>query len=162
MQHLDAHTGLLNARAWHDALESEIEQAEASGVSKPLTLVLLDVDEMGRVNAVQGIEAGDRLLVEIAEALRETALGTDHVARTGGEEFGMLLVGHSRVLVEALLVRLRARLPQKPTTCSMGVAHWQRPENVHKLLLRVDDALRQAKSRRRRRDEDERPEGDSE
>ena len=59
----------------------------------PGVLLLLDLDHFKRVNDLHGHAAGDRLLLAVAEALRESAPDGACCARTGGDEFAMLLAG---------------------------------------------------------------------
>ena len=138
---LDAHTGLLNRRAWHTALEEQIARAETDDPRSLLTMVLLDIDGMRSFNEAHGIAAGDRLLSEVANALRETCRATDFVARYGGEEFAVLLLGRSRVRVEAQIVRMRTSVNEQHP-CTFGVAHWNRGESAGHLSERAEQALR--------------------
>ena len=85
----DVLTGLRNRLAWEEAIASHSEQLEPVGV------VLADVDGLKATNDAQGHEAGDRLLVAIADAIRDAtpADGGAVAARLGGDEFGILLPG---------------------------------------------------------------------
>jgi len=143
----DPLTGLLSRRGWEHALEQEVARAEADDSPFALTLALLDIDKMSEFNNAHGVEAGDLMLAELADKLRQTCRPTDCIARVGGEEFGVLLLGRSRPQVDALLSRLRVNLPAKPT-CSVGVAHWHRSETAEQLVVRADEALYEAKRRR--------------
>jgi GAF domain-containing protein len=67
----DPLTGLANSRAFRQALEAGRERALADG--RPLAVVLLDLDGFKQVNDRRGHQAGDRLLCEVAAALRRAA-----------------------------------------------------------------------------------------
>ena len=85
----DVLTGLRNRLAWEEAIARHSEQLEPVGV------VLADVDGLKATNDARGHDAGDRLLVAIANAIREAtpAEGGAVAARLGGDEFGILLPG---------------------------------------------------------------------
>jgi diguanylate cyclase (GGDEF)-like protein/PAS domain S-box-containing protein len=87
----DALTGLVNRR------EFERRVDEAAGVARrgeaTHMLCFLDLDRFKIVNDTSGHLAGDSMLREVAKLLREAVRDSDTVARMGGDEFGMLLVG---------------------------------------------------------------------
>lgn len=85
----DALTGLPNRWALQDALKRMLAQASRS--HRPLALVLMDVDHFKRLNDAYGHDAGDRALVAVGEALRGALRQSDLAARSGGEEFSVLL-----------------------------------------------------------------------
>jgi len=81
----DGLTGLGNQGHFHERLEQELDEAEAQGMT--LSLCLLDVDGMKRVNDTLGHPVGDRLLREVAAVLRHGG----EAFRIGGDEFALLL-----------------------------------------------------------------------
>jgi len=81
----DVLTGLPNRRAGVDALSGAWSAAERSG--QPLTVMLIDVDRFKSINDDHGHAVGDRVLIEVARALKAAARADDHVCRMGGEEF---------------------------------------------------------------------------
>jgi diguanylate cyclase (GGDEF)-like protein len=81
----DGLTGLGNQGHFHERLEHELDDAEARGTT--LSLCLLDVDGMKRVNDTLGHPVGDRLLREVAAVLRHGG----EAFRVGGDEFALLL-----------------------------------------------------------------------
>jgi len=111
-------TGLANRRAFFEAAELEIERA--AHTPRPLALILFDADLFKNVNDRYGHPAGDRVLVDLADALRDTFRIVDTVARLGGEEFAVLLpsTGEQEALTSA--ERLRALVATRLVATDMG------------------------------------------
>lgn len=82
-------TGLVNRAALHDALSVALARGARSG--ETTGVLLADLDGFKAVNDTLGHEAGDRLLVAFAAALRRSVLGSDVVGRLGGDEFAVVL-----------------------------------------------------------------------
>jgi len=125
----DPLTGLQNRRGFFDGLRHEVVRAQR--FSWPLTMLAIDVDHFKRLNDVHGHATGDRVLVEIAQVLRQHAGTFDHVARVGGEEFAVAAVAadayHGRDLAHRLVREFRTwnwgRIqPGLAVTVSVGVA----------------------------------------
>jgi len=86
----DALTGCLNRRGWSEALRSEEQRCSRHGLDA--AVVIVDLDGLKAVNDSEGHDAGDRCLVECADALRGAVRAEDAVARLGGDEFAVLAV----------------------------------------------------------------------
>ncbi len=138
----DALTGAANRRAIDEALERELERARRTGA--PLVVLLLDMDRFKHYNDRFGHLRGDVLLQRAAAAWRAALRTTDVLGRWGGEEFCVLLADCSPAGAEQLAERLRAAVPEGQT-CSIGVACWDRQEDVPTLVRRADEALYAAK-----------------
>jgi diguanylate cyclase len=127
---------------------------------EPLSLALLDLDHFKRVNDEHGHAAGDRVLQEVAQLLRENTRGRDVVVRQGGEEFLVMLPGMGEAHAHEACERLRecieshawTRLnkPGLQVTVSIGLASAP-PHEFQPLLLRADEALYRAKREGRNR-----------
>jgi diguanylate cyclase (GGDEF)-like protein len=85
----DGLTGCLNHRAFHEHLAVEI--ARAVRYRRPLSLIVVDIDDFKTVNDTYGHAAGDDALVAVADALRGQLRTGDVVGRVGGDEFGIIL-----------------------------------------------------------------------
>jgi len=95
----DALTGLLR--------RSEFERALAGAGGETLSVLAIDVDGLRQVNESAGHEAGDAALAAVARTLRERLGGMGVLARTGGDEFGVLLPGVHHVTAVAIAEELR-------------------------------------------------------
>ena len=147
----DGLTGLMNHRALQQRLREEHERALRYGTS--LSVLMLDVDKFKSYNDVFGHLAGDAILRQVAQILRETARGCDVVARYGGEEFVVLLPGASTEEPNNIGERFRhaietATWQDRAITVSVGVAALT-PATVHPdaLLADADAAMYHSKRR---------------
>ncbi|HSL76201.1 MAG TPA: EAL domain-containing protein [Candidatus Limnocylindrales bacterium] len=86
---LDALTGLGNHRAFQEELDARIAQARDE--DQPLSLVMIDVDDLKTINDQKGHAAGDDLLRSVAMIMRANLRRGDGAYRTGGDEFALLL-----------------------------------------------------------------------
>ncbi|HEX9715253.1 MAG TPA: GGDEF domain-containing protein [Desulfurivibrionaceae bacterium] len=127
----DALTGLFNRGYLTQALEEEQEKFYGYGIH--YAVVLGDINQLKKLNDQYGHEIGDRLIVAVAEALRNTLRNTDIAARTGGDEFIVLLTNSTDEDAEHFIERLQSlvfaglRIPlpdgaEFPVTVSLGKA----------------------------------------
>ena len=124
-------------------------------------MLALDLDHFKRVNDVYGHGAGDAVLAQTGERLRNSIRSSDTVARTGGEEFIVLVPASDAEMAASLAERLRAtvagqpfELPEGPlaVTVSVGLAASRHEdEELGAVLKRADAALYQAKATGRNR-----------
>lgn len=160
----DGLTGLANRRIFQDRLRSE--WARALREEAPLSLVMLDIDYFKRYNDHYGHPAGDRCLEAVAEVINGIAKRPgDLAARTGGEEFAVLLPATDLQGAVALAEQLRQQIadlqlphslnPTEVVTVSVGVAttrpHRSGAETRHGLVQAADVALYDAKNSGRNR-----------
>jgi diguanylate cyclase (GGDEF)-like protein len=134
----DPLTGVPNRRAWDAQLQ------EALSERQPVAVAMLDIDHFKQFNDTYGHPAGDRLLREATSAWRAEMRPRDFLARLGGEEFALLLTGTDVRTAEAMVERIRARMPGGQT-CSAGVAVRAGTDTPAELLSRADQALYDAK-----------------
>jgi diguanylate cyclase (GGDEF)-like protein/putative nucleotidyltransferase with HDIG domain len=147
----DPLTELPNRVGLHQALDRELERARPH--QRPVSLLVIDVDHFKAINERLGISNGDQILNELGGLLRDSSRLIDTVARSGGEEFAVLLPEidqHGAFLrAEELLGRLRSATlgPQGELTASAGVASYpEHGEDSAGLLAAADRALQAAKA----------------
>ena len=140
----DPLTGLANRRALTELLERELHNAERYGA--PLAFLVLDLDDLKRINDSQGHNAGDEALRGFAEALKAGARRGDIVARYAGDEFVVVMAQTDRIAAEAVLRRLYDALERANLKCSAGIAFFPRHgADATALFAAADRALYEAK-----------------
>jgi len=144
----DGLTGLQNHRAFQEALHSAVQMAER--LQQPLSLIMMDIDHFKQFNDTFGHPAGDELLRQVAQVLRESARAYDVAARYGGEEFALLLPNTALEQAVQVAERLRQQIralenPHAPISASFGVATYRRGTSHATLLHEADTALYRAK-----------------
>ena len=141
----DALTGLANRRTLHTRLAWQLARSRREA-GTATWLGLLDLDEFKAFNDTHGHLAGDQLLVETAAAWQQLLRPTDTLARTGGDEFTVLLTDCDADGMEQVVTRMTTAIP-RGLSCSAGVARWDGHEHPTELIERADAALYAAKAR---------------
>jgi len=151
-------TGLYNRRHFMERLTAELAAAQRHG--RPLSLLLLDVDHLRRVNDRYGHLAGDEALRAVAFVLQGAVRKEDVVARFGGEEFVVLARETALTGAKTLAERIRRAVERAPirfgeellsitvsvgVTVSVGLTRFEPGRNEQQLLATADRALLRAK-----------------
>ena len=102
----DALTGLLNRRAITDHAEAEWERAQRE--KRPMSLLLIDLDNLKKINDAKGHLVGDQVLIELAQVIKGSRRRYDWAGRWGGDEFILVLPGANLVEAEEVAERLRS------------------------------------------------------
>ena len=154
----DALTGLLNRRQAGFLLDYGAARARRS--SEPLGFIMIDLDHFKNVNDTLGHQAGDAVLVHVAQLLKSRMRGSDILARYGGEEFLVVVADPNPEGIVTLANDLRRLIEEHPAehgghpvsvTASFGVAISlvDTEEATQECIGRADAALYAAKARGR-------------
>jgi diguanylate cyclase (GGDEF)-like protein len=145
----DALTGLPNRVLFHRRLQLALEAPD----DRPVSVVLIDLDDFKEVNDTLGHEVGDLLLVALARRLAACVATGDTVARLGGDEFVMVLDGCDPAGAGRVADRITATLREPVLAdgyelairASIGIAHGRRRDEPSILLRQADIAMYAAK-----------------
>jgi diguanylate cyclase (GGDEF)-like protein len=146
---LDALTGLHNRRYFHDTLAREV--ARAHRYDRNLALIIFDLDDFKAINDRIGHLAGDGVLAEAADRIREVVRSADIECRVGGDEFAVILPESTLADADQLYGRLQKAVSARPVgeagplTISAGVAELQPDDDAIAFFQRADHALYGAK-----------------
>jgi diguanylate cyclase (GGDEF)-like protein len=146
---LDALTGLHNRRFFHETLAREC--ARAHRYERKLSLVIFDLDDFKDINDRIGHLAGDAVLAEAAERVRDVVRTADIACRVGGDEFAVILPESSIEDADQLYRRLLNAVSSRPIGqggklyLSAGVAELRAEDDPVSFFQRADDALYRAK-----------------
>lgn len=152
----DGLTGVGNRRHFDKELDARVKRAAVHGAA----LILVDIDHFKAINDTHGHAAGDAVLKELGDRLRQSIRGNDFVARTGGEEFAVLLsskdeegaaIGAERLRIAVEARPFRAGEIDVPITISLGLDLVRQGDTPASLYRRVDEALYGAKHAGRNR-----------
>ena len=144
----DALTGLANYREFMDTLEREVHRAERSHHS--FTILLLDMDDLKKINDRLGHLAGNRALKRLSATLNEQCRSTDLAARYGGDEFAVVLIDSDQGMAEQVARRIEnsLRKDQEGPTLSVSIGIGVYPDDgrtAQELLETADQRLYQRK-----------------
>ena len=146
---LDALTGLHNRRFFHETLAREV--ARARRYERKLGLIVFDLDDFKEINDRIGHLAGDAVLAEAAERVRDVVRSADIACRVGGDEFAVILPESSLEDADQLYRRIQHNVSARPIGqggklyLSAGVAELRPDDDAMTLFQRADDALYRAK-----------------
>jgi diguanylate cyclase (GGDEF)-like protein len=146
---LDALTGLHNRRYFHETLAREVSRAHR--YDRTLALIVFDLDDFKEVNDRIGHLAGDAVLAEAAERVRDVVRSADIACRVGGDEFAVILPESSLADGDQLYRRIEHAVTSRPIAdvgtlrLSAGVAEVRAEDDPVSFFQRADDALYRAK-----------------
>lgn len=152
-------TGLLNGARFKEELERAVVLARRHGTSG--AVLFIDLDRFKEVNDTHGHEAGDRILLGVAEILRDSVRSTDIVARRGGDEFSIIMhnidVESAAQKVQRMIERIKAfgidyNGTRLTVTMSVGMVQYpQEEKGADHLIMSADLAMYRAKDMGRNR-----------
>jgi diguanylate cyclase (GGDEF)-like protein len=146
---LDALTGLHNRRYFHETLAREV--ARAHRYDRTLALVVFDLDDFKAINDRIGHLAGDSVLAEAADRVRDVVRSADVACRVGGDEFAVILPESSINDADQLYKRLEHAVSARPVGqagrlhLSAGVTELLPEDDAVSFFERADEALYAAK-----------------
>ena len=161
LANIDELTGLYNHRYFQEFLQKAINNADKE--KQEVSLLFMDIDYFKNFNDVNGHQAGDLILKEIGQIMKNCIRSTDAVARYGGEEFAAILPNTTEHDAVKIGERIRSSIqstyfkgqenqPDKNITISIGISSYpKRAISKHQLINTADDALYRAKSFNRNR-----------
>lgn len=152
--HHDALTGLPNR--WHLQISLEQAIALAKRENEEVALMFIDLDRFKIINDTLGHNIGDRLLVEVAQRLRECVRESDLLARLGGDEFVVVLTGDDAInasahvaekILGSLARSFRIEGNTLHTTPSIGISLYPHDgDSIESLMKNSDTAMYHVKS----------------
>ncbi|MCC7410678.1 MAG: diguanylate cyclase [Gammaproteobacteria bacterium] len=154
----DALTGIANRLGYEERMALEFARWRRHG--RELSLIVFDLDRFKSINDAYGHQAGDKVLVTVAEQLRRQIRESDFFARYGGEEFVLILPETSLADAMALAEKLRQNIEHckfrygdnpVPVTLSSGVTEFRTGDDPDSAFQRADIALYNAKREGRNR-----------
>lgn len=148
----DPLTGLYNQRLLYQHLARESRRAQRSG--KPLTFLMLDVDDFKQYNDKFGHQKGDEALRQIAQVLRESLPETPYIYRYGGEEFCIILPDCEKSEAQPIAERIYQAIERSQccVTLSIGWATYPTDSQEMAEVIRLADvAMYEAKQSKKNR-----------
>ncbi|MAD42649.1 MAG: hypothetical protein CL623_09700 [Arcobacter sp.] len=145
----DKLTGIANRNKLDDFLNNEIKRAKRYNSS--LGVVLLDIDNFKKVNDTFGHLIGDKVLVSIANILKNNIREIDFLGRWGGEEFLIICSHTNKEGIIALCEILRKRIENydfencSNQSVSFGASAFVKEDTIDTIISRADNALYKAK-----------------
>ncbi len=151
----DRLTGLYNRNYFDRVAVPKINEWVKN--SRPVSLLMLDVDFFKQVNDTYGHSTGDRLLSKMAEIMASCIRKKDDIIRWGGEEFLFILYGSGTDAAKVVAERIRKNveadqfLAEKGVTVSIGVTEKKPDEEIEHLINLIDQSMYKAKKEGRNR-----------
>jgi len=148
----DGLTQIYNRRKIIEIFNEEYLRVKRYGTM--FSVIILDVDRFKLVNDNFGHQAGDQVLFDLAQLMKNNLRITEHIGRWGGEEFFIVLPNTSANDGYLLAERLRLKIAnynfQAPRniTCSFGITEYKEEDNNEQIIKRADTALYEAKINR--------------
>ena len=148
-------TGLANRREFERVMEREVALGERH--DRRLSMMMIDLDNLKRINDRQGHRDGDAALRLVAQQLQRVVRASDVCARVGGDEFAVAMPETTIERAREVAGRLRASIKQaslsskssEPVAVSIGVASWRPGQDWQAVYQVADGDLYEDKRRRK-------------
>ena len=148
----DGLTGLVNHKTFYEILEKELWRSRRHGGQ--ISLLMVDVDNLKKINDVYGHRAGDKAIREISRRIKECIRQIDTAARYGGDEFAVILLNTSLEGASVVARRMVEAVANTPTvwnkeqiklSISVGLSQYDADNSPEDITSRSDQALYTAK-----------------
>lgn len=148
----DGLTGLVNHKTFYEILEKELWRSRRYGGK--IILIMVDIDNLKKINDMHGHRAGDKVIREIGRRIKECIRQIDTAARYGGDEFAVILTNTSLIGAQVVAQRMVEMVANSPTTwkkeeiplsISVGLAEYNGGSTPEDITSRSDQALYVAK-----------------
>ena len=148
----DGLTGLVNHKTFYEILEKELWRSRRYGGR--ISLIMVDVDNLKKINDVYGHRAGDKVIREISKRIKECIRQIDTAARYGGDEFAVILLNTSLSDATVVAQRMVDAVANSTTTwnkehiplsISVGLGQYDADSTPEDITSRSDQALYTAK-----------------
>ena len=162
LSNLDSLTGLSNHRYFQEHLSQEIDRAQR--YRRPLGLIMLDIDDFQEYNENHGYAMGDRVLVQMADILKNNLRKVDIASRYAGEEFVIIIPDTRKKQAAIVAEKLRDKvasavfvekrdssLGMVRLTVSVGVSEYDVRSNKDEFIRQVKQAIQEAKEKGKNR-----------
>lgn len=138
----DPLTGLSNRHKLQEKLNGELERASRYG--RPLSIIMIDMDELKAINDTLGHPAGDEALIMVARAIERCIRKVDLAARFGGDEFVIVLPEADISVAVSVAERLhqevaKLKLEDRTLGISLGVASWKKTYTTPEIFIDAAD-----------------------
>ncbi len=148
-------TGLANRREFERVMEREVALAERH--NRRLSLMMIDLDNLKRINDRLGHDAGDGALRLVAQQLQRVVRASDVCARVGGDEFAVAMPETDLDRARDVAMRLRRAVEQgalsmraaEHVEVSVGIAAWAHGQDWQAVYKAADEDLYEDKRRRK-------------
>lgn len=145
---LDPLTQVYSRRGWERFVLMEDERCVRYGA--PLSVLVIDIDDVARVNQAEGQAAGDDLLKRAASTILHTVRTSDVLGRLGDDEFGVLCVETTAPAAEHLVMRIRDALGKTGIGASVGLCAHDIRRKLLETIATADERMYDDKRNRRR------------
>lgn len=148
----DGLTGLVNHKTFYEILEKELWRSRRYGGQ--ISLIMVDIDNLKKINDAYGHRVGDRVIKEISKRIKECIRQIDTAARYGGDEFAVILLNTSLIDANVVAKRMVDAVANTPTSwneekielsISVGLGQYDAQASPEDITSRSDQALYAAK-----------------
>lgn len=148
----DGLTGLVNHKTFYEILEKELWRSRRYGGQ--ISLIMIDIDNLKKINDAYGHRVGDRVIKEVSKRIKECIRQIDTAARYGGDEFAVILLNTSLIDASVVAKRMVDAASNTPTawneekieiSISVGLGQYDAQASPEDITSRSDQALYAAK-----------------